>query len=157
MTTISIISAVILIFVCWSIHVWKRRGKFPFCFLLSAVRLQLFRVWGLWLPGVKGGWTQLLAELVHWDDAQHVTRFLLIHKGGVLLRRAVPGLGIHLLTCPSFGFRCLHPLERCLVEKDGGNILSPNSRVPPSCFHFPGSLPLTSQHPGEHAASNYKT
>lgn len=29
MTTISIISAVILIFVCWSIHVWKRRGSLP--------------------------------------------------------------------------------------------------------------------------------
>lgn len=56
--TISIsMGILILIFVCVGRYVWKRRGKFFFCFLLSSVRLQLFRVWGLWWPRVKGGWT----------------------------------------------------------------------------------------------------
>lgn len=56
--TILLSMILILIFVCVALYVWKRRrGKFFFCFLLSSVRLQLFRVWGLWLPRVEGGWT----------------------------------------------------------------------------------------------------
>lgn len=68
----------ICIVICVFKKTRKRKGKCSICLLLSPLRLQVFRVW---LPRVRGGWTQPLAILVYSDSPWGVARHLLLFQG----------------------------------------------------------------------------